>query len=43
MTTFLNIYLSSFWSWAGITIGVGVAGQALGLTLLGINRLLRGK
>ena len=41
MMEFLNFYVSGFWVWLGVTIGIAVAGQATGLTLLGVSRLLR--
>lgn len=33
MIEVLQFYVSGFWIWAGITIGVGVAGQAVALVL----------
>lgn len=37
MTTFWEIYVSSFWAWAGITLGAYVVISALALLVAAIR------
>lgn len=43
MLIILQFYVSSFWIWAGLTVGLAIATQGAVALLVGTARVMRGR